>query len=50
MVKQGGIVNDYEDDDAKHEAITKVPTAPQKGGKGKLVSEYVTVINSHSTQ
>ena len=50
MVKQGGMVNDDEDDDAECEAITKVPTTPQKGGKGKLVSEYVTIINSHSTQ
>ena len=50
MVKQGGMVNDDEDDDAEHEAIMKVPSTPQKGGKGKLVSEYVTIINSHSTQ
>lgn len=50
MVKQGGMVSDDEHDNAEREAITKGPIAPQKGGKGKLVSKYVTIINSHSTQ
>jgi hypothetical protein len=44
MIKQGGMVSDGEFDDAEREAIAKGPTAPQKGGKGKLVSGYVTVI------
>ena len=43
------MVSDDERDDAEREAIAKGPTAPQKKGKGKLVSKYVTVINSHST-
>ena len=42
MVKQGGMVSDDEHDDAERSAtIAKRPTAPQKGGKGKLVSESV---------
>ena len=42
MVKQGGMVSDDERDDAERLAtIAKRPTASQKGGKGKLVSEYV---------
>ena len=50
MVKQGGMVSDDERDDAERLAtIAKRPTASQKGGKGKLVSEYV-YCHSHSTQ
>ena len=42
MFKQGGMVSDDEHDDAERSAtIAKRPTAPQKGGKGKLVSESV---------